>query len=270
MDKRDIAVLRVIDGLWETYEWVPIGEVSNRIPWSRLTVKALMRELERRQLISWKPRVLKDMPGVKITEKGLDTLAVWDFMKHGVIDDIGHVVGEGKESVIVLGLKGGEKLALKFHRYYSAEFRRIGQSLSYSAIRWWKKRSKRLLRPVNFPRAKAQVEYHALKELGGKVSVPRVFGINRHALAMEFIGTDMPAPLLSKVDKEPWMKDEILSSYEKALKCGIVHGDLSKFNVMVHEKLFIIDWPQAVPRDFEGAEEMIERDRKNVEAAFST
>ena len=270
MDKKDVAILRVIDGLWETYEWVPLEEIMKRIRGRTLQIKAKLRELERHKLISWKPQVIRDMPGIKITERGMDSLAVWDFSKHGVIDNIGHVVGEGKESVIVLGLKDDMKLAMKFHRYYSAEFRRIGQSLSYSAIKWWRQKKDRPLRPVNFPRAKAQVEYHALKKLEGKVSVPKILGINRHVLVMEFIGDDVPAPLMSNVEREQWMKEEVLENYEISLKNGVVHGDLSPFNVMMWDGIHIIDWPQAVPTDFEGAEEMIKRDKKNVEKFFTS
>jgi RIO kinase 2 len=265
VDTKDITLLRVVDGLWETYEWVPVGEVERRVS-SRINLKKKVRELEKKKLLSWKPHCFGDEPCVKITERGLDTLAVWDFVKHGVLDDIGHKIGEGKESVIVLGLKGDEKRAIKFHRYHSAEFKNIRRSLAYSSIRWWKKLKGRLLRPVDFPRAKAQVEYHTLKKLHGKVAVPKSYGINRHVIVMEFIGEKMPAPLMSKVKKEPWMKIEVLENYEKALKEGIVHGDLSPFNVMVWDKLYLIDWPQAVPVGFEGAEELMKRDKGNFSA----
>ncbi|TRO61966.1 hypothetical protein E2P64_00320 [Candidatus Bathyarchaeota archaeon] len=265
MDTKDVAILRVIDGLWETYEWVPVGEIEHRVS-SKIDVTKKLRNLEKEKLVLWKPHSFGDEPSVKINERGLDSLAVWDFVKHGVLDDIGHKIGEGKESVIVLGLKDGEKRAIKFHRYYSAEYRKIKKSLAYTSIKWWRTLKGRLLRPVDFPRAKAQVEYRALKKLHGKVSVPEPYGINRHAIVMEFIGDEVPAPLMSKVKNESWMRKEVLDNYEMSLKEGIVHGDLSPFNVMVWNKLYLIDWAQAVPVDFEGADALMKRDKEKFNA----
>ncbi len=266
MDTRDITILRIIDGLWETYEWVPVIEIKDRITW-RIRFNQHIKSLEKLGLIGWNKSTYGE-PAVKITEKGIDTLAVWDFKKHGVIDDIGNVIGEGKEAVVVYALKDNEPRVIKFHKYYSAEFHKLKRSLSYSVINWWRKKIGRDIRPIDFPRAKAQIEYHALQKLHKHVTVPEPFGINRHAIVMEFIGDKIPAPLLSQVKKEPWMKEEIMEDYQKALDLGVVHGDMSEFNVMVHDKTYLIDWPQSVPTDFISAEELIKRDKKNLKFAF--
>ena len=241
MDTRDITLLRIVDGLWETYEWVPLTEIEDRISW-RLKLKKRISDLQRLKLIRWDASLYGE-PAIKITEKGQDTLAVWDFRKHGVIDEIGNVIGEGKEAIIVTALKDGEKRVIKFHKYYSAEFHKIKRSLSYSVIKYWKKKIRRELRPIDFPRAKAQIEYNALEKLHGKVNVPRPYSINRHAIAMEFIGDDVSAPLLSQVKVEAGMKEEILDNYNKAVELGLVHGDMSKFNIMMWDKPYLIDWP---------------------------
>lgn len=267
MDKVKAALLRVISGLWETYEWVPVREIVKRVPWSELKVKAKIREMEKEKLVAWRKDVMKE-PAVRITEKGMDSIAIWDFMNNGVIDRVGGIIGEGKEAVVLLAEKEGRRYAIKLHRYYSAEFRRIKRSLSYAVIRWWKRRIRRVYRPVDVVRAKAQVEYYVLKKLHGHVNVPEPVAINRHAVVMSFIGEDIPAPLLAEVEVEEWMKEEVMKNYEKTLKLGIVHGDMSEYNVMVWDKCYLIDWPQAVPRDFEGAEELIRRDMKNLERFF--
>ncbi len=263
MDRRGIAVLRIVDGLWETYEWVPVFEISERLG-VKLPLEKTLKRFERDGLLELKT-VLGE-PSVRLTERGLDTLAVWDFIRHGVIDEIGHIVGEGKEAVVVLARKGDEDRAVKFHRFSSAEFRRIKESLAYSALRWWRKRLGRGNRPLHIPRAKAQIEYTVLRKLHGKVNVPEPFGINRHAIVMEFIGDGVPAPLLSKVRVEGWMREEVREQYGRALEQGVVHGDLSKYNIMVRERCYLIDWPQAVPADWEGAEELKKRDLERIEA----
>lgn len=261
-----MTILRVLDGLWETYEWVPKSEVTQRIPPVPFDKK--VKKMEELGLILW--RKLEE-PYLKITEKGLDTLAVWDFQKHGIITDIGSVVGEGKEAVVVLARKDDTNIALKFHRYYSAEFRKIKESLSYSAIKWWKQKIGRNTRPIDISRAKAQIEYHALNTLQENVRVPRPLGINRHVVAMEFLGNEgIPSPLLHELGKGSCKKEDILDDYNRAVDMGVVHGDLSPYNIIIHRNLpYLIDWPQAVPKDFEGAKELTERDKLRIDEFFA-
>ena len=261
MDKKDIAILRIIDGLWETYEWVPVFDIRERLT-IKLPLEKKIKQMEQKGLLDW--RKYMGEPVVRIKERGKDLLAVWDFKKHGVIDDIGNVVGEGKEAVVVLGIKDNEPVALKFHRFSSAEFQKIKESLSYSAIKWWKNLKGRKTRPISIQRAKAQIEYMVLEKLYGKVSVPKPLGINRHVIAMEFLGKQTPAPLLANTQVEGWMKEQAIENYERAIKKGIVHGDMSKYNLIVSDKVYLIDWPQAVPVDFEGAKELEQRDRLNL------
>lgn len=267
MDARDIAVLRVVDGLWETYRWVPVGELRERLP-GRVPLEKKLSGLEKQGMLVWESRSFRGEPAVRLTERGLDMLAAWDYKRHGVIDDIGHVVGEGKESVVVLALKGDEKRVVKFHRYNSAEFRRIKRSLSYSAIEWWKEWTGRDMRPVDVPRAKAQVEFRALEKLHGRVPVPEPFGINRHSIVMEFLGEGVAAPLLSRMGSGVVDKETVMESYEAAVAEGVVHGDFSPYNVMLSDQAYIIDWPQAVPADFPRAGEIMERDRRTMEKFF--
>jgi RIO-like serine/threonine protein kinase len=266
VDAKDITLLRIVDGLWETYDWVPVGEIEDRLSW-KMGLRKKISDLERQNLILWS-KAKYDEPAVQITEKGLDTLAVWDFRRHGVIDDIGNIVGKGKEAVVVLGMKDGEKRIIKFHRYYSAGFRNIKRSLSFALISWWKKKIGREARPLDVSRAKAQIEYKCLCELHGKVNVPKPYGINRHAIVMEFLGDEVPAPLLNRVGPAPALKEEILDNYMRAVENDIVHGDLSPFNVMVWNKPYLIDWPQAVPKNFETAAELMKHDIKSIEDFF--
>jgi len=58
----------------------------------------------------------------------------------------------------------------------------------------------------------------------------------------------------------------ILEQAAAAWKKGIVHSDLSAYNVLVCEDgdIVIIDWPQAVSQTHPQALELLERDVKNV------
>ncbi len=269
VDKRDIAILRVIDGLRSTYLWVPVNEIIKRLPWGRVEIKRRIRELEKNKLIVWRSRGWSGIPEVRITERALDTLAIWDFAKHGVFDRLGAVIGEGKEAKVVLAIKDEEPIVIKFHRFYTAEFEKIEKSLAYASLMWRKEELRLVDKPIDVPRAKAQIEFFALNKLYKKIPVPKPIAINRHAIAMGFIGQDfIPAPLLKDVEPEAEWEEEILENYERALKEGIVHGDLSEFNIMVHDELYFIDWPQAVPRSYMLAEELERRDKERIREFF--
>ena len=99
-----------------------------------------------------------------------------------------------------------------------------------------------------------------------KLSVPKLFGKNRHVIAMELIdGIDLHR--LSKLPNPKSTFQEILDFIYDSWNIGkFVHGDLSEHNIiMTHEeKAIIIDFPQAVGRDMVEAVELLQRDVKNV------
>jgi RIO kinase 2 len=60
---------------------------------------------------------------------------------------------------------------------------------------------------------------------------------------------------------------EILSNVRKAyLKAGIIHADLSEYNIILKPDMhvLIIDWPQYVTREHPNAQQLLMRDLKNV------
>lgn len=96
-------------------------------------------------------------------------------------------------------------------------------------------------------------EYYLLKKLFQKgASLPKVFDYNSNSIIMEYLGTkNLAAPLIKDIDFSPELAkitfDEIIKSIKIFLKNGIVHADLSEFNILWwHHKPFIIDFPQAV------------------------
>ena len=60
--------------------------------------------------------------------------------------------------------------------------------------------------------------------------------------------------------------DIILDDYKQIVKkVGVVHGDLSEFNIIVSRgELYYIDWPQAVPTNYELSNQLIKRDVENI------
>jgi RIO kinase 2 len=71
------------------------------------------------------------------------------------------------------------------------------------------------------------------------------------------------------VEDPAGMLDEILDNIRSAYHAGIIHADLSEFNVMVEEgRCIIIDWPQWVETDHPNAGIILARDIDNLITYF--
>jgi RIO kinase 1 len=125
----------------------------------------------------------------------------------------------------------------------------------------------------------AVAEFAALSRLW-QLGAPVPYPVQRSGteLLLEFIGDDSgaAAPRLAQLRPDP---DELFDLWRQLVDAltvlargGMVHGDLSAFNVMVHEgTLVLIDLPQVVdvvanPR----GPDFLERDVRNVSAWFTS
>ncbi|MGM1063090.1 serine protein kinase RIO [Saccharothrix sp. Mg75] len=124
----------------------------------------------------------------------------------------------------------------------------------------------------------AVAEFAALSTLH-LLGAPVPYPVQRDGteLLLEFIGTDgSAAPRLAQLRPEP---DELLGLWRQLVEAlhlmasaGLAHGDLSAYNLMVHDgRLVVIDLPQVVdlaanPR----GPEFLERDVRNVAAWFTS
>ncbi|MDF1512871.1 MAG: hypothetical protein P1S60_03570 [Anaerolineae bacterium] len=96
-------------------------------------------------------------------------------------------------------------------------------------------------------------EYITLQQLhaaGG--AVPQPFGVSENAILMTYCGDrNLAAPTLNEIkldtDEAYTIWTEVLRNVELMLSMGIVHGDLSAYNILVwEERITIIDFPQVV------------------------
>jgi RIO kinase 2 len=193
--------------------------------------------------------------GYALVFDGYDTLALHSLTRRGTVQALGTLIGVGKESEVYEGMGLGV-VVLKFHR--------VGQRSFQSA------RIKRGYMPetghcpwIFASSNSAKMEYDALKTLHPAVSVPLPIDQNRHVVVMSFVpGVNLSRATLE--EPEPIL-DEILDNLAKAYRLGIVHGDLSEFNVMVDEgQCWLIDWPQWVETAHPNAGEILNRDIENI------
>jgi len=98
-----------------------------------------------------------------------------------------------------------------------------------------------------------EYEFLTMKRLhDAGADVPQPFRNSEHALLMEYLGeVGMAAPTLNLIALEraeaQTLFDQLLHNVELMLAHGVVHGDLSAYNVLYWEgEIRIIDFPQMV------------------------
>ncbi len=264
LDSKDFRVLTGIEAGMKHFEWVPIEELNKytKLPFDKLDYR--LKKLVRNKLVV---RTTQPYEGLQIYFEGYDALALNAFVKRKSISAIGDQIGVGKESVIFeairqpeLAIGGPIPVIIKFHREGRTSFKQIKRVREHIGERehfsW-----------IYASRLAAEREYEIMKKLYPKVSIPKPFDQNRHAILMELA----KGSLLSKTKLlEPeWYLDEILRQAKITYSMGIIHADLSEYNIFVSEdSVQLIDWPQYITPEHPQADEILERDISNVLTHF--
>jgi len=196
----------------------------------------------------------------------------------GIIQEVLRPLMSGKEAQVYLVTSGGEQRVAKV--YKTAQNRTFRQRTEYTEGRGV--RNTRTQRAKNrrsrYGRAQDEASWRAaevdiiyrLRAAGVRVPEPHYFvdGV----LVMELI-TDAhgdPAPRLADVALGRVEAGEVfstlLASVVKMLHAGVVHGDLSEFNVLMGpDGPVVIDFPQSVdPAKNQSARKLLLRDVENL------
>jgi RIO kinase 1 len=209
--------------------------------------------------------------------------ALQPLIDDGVIDEVIRALKSGKEATVYLVRSGEELRCAKVYRdMRQRSFQRRAQ---YQEGR--KMRGSRQTRAANkstrFGRSEQEAawknaEVDALYQLqAAGVRVPKPYGYFNDTLIMELV-TDadgQPAPRLGEVDLSPELARQyhefLIQQIVRMLHSGLIHGDLSEFNVLVAaDGPVIIDLPQVVnAAGNNGALAMLERDVNNIRGTLS-
>lgn len=258
LSREDLSLLAAIETGMRTHEWVPTFIISKLAGLSASKSEYRLQHLFEKKLVV---REAQHYLGYQINFDSYDLLALSDFVRRDQVKSIGGQIGVGKES-IVLEAWGDGPLAIKFHRQGRTSFkhvRRLRDHLTDKPRVPW----------LYAASLAARREFAVMKKLHPQVSIPRPVAVSRHALAMEHI----PGPLLNRItleDPEDGLR-LILGEVGGALGQGIIHADLSEFNIIITDSgPVIIDWPQAVDATHPHADELLNRDLGNVLRFFRT
>jgi RIO kinase 1 len=239
---------------------------------------------------------IKDADQFKVEQSVFDDAtyaALYRLVQEGWVAALGGAVSTGKEASVYSALGGqraaeelgareadddaargegapgeGPEVAVKLYRINASDFQDmrgylagdprfddIGSRKKDVVLAWTKKEF------ANLQRARA-----------AGVRVPTPLAVERNALVMEYLGTDSGrAKRLTEVEIEnPGTAYDVVAEYMRRLHdAGLVHGDLSEYNVVVHEdELYLLDLGQAATVHHPNYETFLERDCHNVAAFF--
>jgi RIO kinase 2 len=256
LNKYEKTILLALEKGMKRYAWVPLEQLKTT---TKLSESEINYRLSR--LIAWGMVRFNPVPydGYALVFGGYDTLALATLTHKGTISALGTLIGEGKESVVYDALGLGP-VAIKFHRVGGRSFSSARLNRDYMPEEGhcpWLMAS----------RKSAEREFEALTALHQKVSVPLPIAQNRHTVVMALINGQNLNRCRLEAPQE--ILDEILENTHSAYKAGIIHADLSEYNILIEDgKVVFIDWPQWTPTDHPNAEAIVGRDIDNILAFF--
>lgn len=208
------------------------------------------------------------------------------YFDDGTIDGYERVLSEGKEAVVHIVSKSGPggRLYYAAKVYKKREERGFRNRADYCvtqnlfsrrellAVRSKTRFGRRVEECVWQNRETAYLE----ELLAAGADVPALVKAGQDSFIMEYLG-EGDERALKLIEAKGEIRDpggvfaRLLRNIELFLRCNIVHGDLSPYNVLYHRgRAVVIDFPQASdPRRNPNAQALLRRDIGNICAFFA-
>ncbi len=204
------------------------------------------------------------------------------LVEDGLVDAVVRQLMSGKEAMVFVVRCGDETRCAKV--YKEADKRSFRQAVDYTENRKTKnsRQARAMAKGSRFgreaqERAWQSAEVDALYRLAAAgVRVPRPFNFHEGVLLMELVVDDEgnAAPRLNDLDFTPELAvdlhDRLVREVVRMLVAGVVHGDLSEYNILLGaDGPVIIDLPQAIDAaGNKNAPRMLVRDVDNLRKFF--
>lgn len=187
---------------------------------------------------------------------------IWYLITHKKFEGLESPIKIGKESNVFSALtKQNRRVAVKIYRVSVCDFFKMSRYLSMDL------RFRNVSRRKQIVLTWARREFaNLLRAYKAGVSVPRPIALRGNVLVMEFIGSqhpEKPAPYALLKDSEITKNvfDKLIENIRKLYRAGLVHGDLSEFNILNREgEPIMIDLSHAVTILAPASHELLERD----------
>jgi RIO kinase 1 len=192
---------------------------------------------------------------------------LFKLSSQGYFEELESTVSTGKEAnIFTAKTRDGSRIIAKIYRLENCNFNQMRKYLlndpRYISTT---KNSRQIIFTWT------QREYRNLMIAREVIKVPQPIIFKDNILLMEFIGIDHPAPELKVMPPKNPKKffDKVIKNMTKLFKHGMIHGDLSHFNILNHEEEPIfIDFSQATTTQAANAEMLIRRDITNIANYF--
>lgn len=194
---------------------------------------------------------------------------LFKMASQGLFEVLESPIRTGKESNIFTALKkDGSRIVIKIYRLENCNFNKMYEYIRPDPRYLHLKKGKR-----NIIFNWVQREYRNMLNAREVIRVPHPIAFKDNILLMEYIGGDEPAPQMRQglpVRGHKAIFKKVLDMVQRLRKAGFVHGDLSEYNVLVHNKQPVfIDFSQCTPLQNPNAQGLLERDVHNIVSFFS-
>ncbi len=181
------------------------------------------------------------------------------LMKKGLIESVDYPISTGKEANVFRATNSeGKYVAVKIYKIETAHFFRRSSYLEGDP-----RFSKIKQNDWEIVKAFAKKEYKNLlicREAG--VHAPAPYYLVDNIVVMEFLGKgELPYPVMEQVGPRGESDLEfILNDIKKLHQAGLVHADLSEYNILQGEYPYLIDFGQGVVHGHPNSRKFLERD----------
>jgi RIO kinase 1 len=192
---------------------------------------------------------------------------LFSMSAQGYFEELESTISVGKEAnIFTAKTKHDDRVIVKIYRLENCNFSKMYHYLSQDP-RYTSLNKKTRLIIFSW----TQREYRNLMLAREVIKVPKPIAFRDNILIMSFIGDDDPAPELRNLppkDPKKFYK-RVLVNMRKLFERGLIHGDLSPFNILNHnEEPIFIDFSQATMTTADNAKDLIMRDVKNISIYF--
>jgi len=253
ISREELRVLVAVEMGMRNHEYVPLHLIERISHLKRANAFKVVKLLLKNKLVT---KVTKGYEGYKLTYLGYDYLALYAFLKRGVIKTVLCKIGVGKESDIYKCTNNeNEFVVLKFARLGRISFRSIKNNRDYlkhrTSFNW-----------LYMSRLASTKEFSFMELLyKNGFPTPKPIDANRHGIVMSLID-GFPLCQVKELDGAKQIYDELLNLIVKFAEFGLIHSDFNEFNIMIgaDKKITVIDFPQMVSTSHRNADFYFQRD----------
>lgn len=264
LDEEDFRVLTALEMAMRNHDVAPTALVERIAQLPHGGCRRRLQGLLKQKMIHHENTAYD---GYAMKYGAYDYLALRTLSKRGTVAAVGHRIGCGKESDIILVQdEAGRECVLKLQRLGRCSFRTVTRNRDYKGGG----RARHGESWFYLSRLAAQKEFSFMRILYDEgFPVPRPIDQNRHALLMELVDGALLNNITALGDA-PKVYRRCLDLMIKLAEHGLIHGDFNEFNLMITEDMhvIVIDFPQMVSTDHPNASELFNRDVENLAKFF--